>query len=305
MAHTYGRLLQRWRDRALMGQSEARRVLAEMLTPSGGCRCNCYRFISWVTGSSPSTISKVNEQMKRTGGDREPPPHRLKQWRKETPKPNKKGCVAGERVEPSQAPLLASPSTAGSQELPSVSVHGPSSAGEPPTSVTGALDPCPPPQAMPVSALPGTGGEMTSPCTRRPAGTFSPAPAAAPKAASASLAPSSPLLHRAQTEQQHPRGLGYTRDPAHPAQPLPLAQSLALSQLGPDAGLRPARQQMQGVEEIWQGQKLQPPLILMGANKGAVPGGRFLGGCVAGAERGLLPNAEQRLPSQVAGGDET
>ncbi|XP_053863850.1 uncharacterized protein LOC128825390 [Malaclemys terrapin pileata] len=68
MAHTYGQLLQHWRDRALMGQSEARRVLAEMPTPSGGCRCNCYRFISWVTGSSPSTISKVNEQMKRTGG---------------------------------------------------------------------------------------------------------------------------------------------------------------------------------------------------------------------------------------------
>ncbi|XP_043386222.1 uncharacterized protein LOC114019736 isoform X2 [Chelonia mydas] len=35
MAHTYGQLLQRWRDRALMGQSEARRVLAEMLMPSG------------------------------------------------------------------------------------------------------------------------------------------------------------------------------------------------------------------------------------------------------------------------------
>ncbi|CAM4677580.1 unnamed protein product [Caretta caretta] len=34
MAHTYGRLLQHWRDRALMGQSEAHRVLAEMLTPS-------------------------------------------------------------------------------------------------------------------------------------------------------------------------------------------------------------------------------------------------------------------------------
>ncbi|XP_065428128.1 uncharacterized protein LOC122174080 isoform X3 [Chrysemys picta bellii] len=315
MAHTYGRLLQHWRDQALMGQSEARRVLAEMLTPSGGCRCNCYRFISWVTGSSPSTISKVNEQMKRTGGDREPPPHRLKQWRKENPKPNKKGCVAEERAQSSQAPLLASPSAAGSQELPSVSVHGPASAGKLPASVTGALDPCLLPQAMIVSsivsALPSTGGEMTSPCTRRPAGTFSPAPAAA----SASLAPSSPLLHRAQgvrpTEQQHLRGLGYTRDPAHPAQPSTLVQSPALSQLlGPDSGLRPARQQMQGAEEIRKGQELQPPLILMGANKGAVPGsinsgGRFLGGCVAGAVRGPLPSAEQRLPSQLAGGDET
>ncbi|XP_074871267.1 uncharacterized protein LOC142023822 isoform X2 [Carettochelys insculpta] len=82
MARTYGRLLQQWRDRASRSQLEARRVLAEMLTPSGGCRCNCYRFISWVTGSSPSTISKVNKQMKRTGGDREPPPHGLKQQRK-------------------------------------------------------------------------------------------------------------------------------------------------------------------------------------------------------------------------------
>ncbi|XP_030391476.1 uncharacterized protein LOC115636030 isoform X2 [Gopherus evgoodei] len=172
---------------------------------------------------------------------------------------------------------------------------------------TVALDPCPSLQAMLVSALPSTGGEMTSPCTRRPAGTFSPAPAAAPKAVSASLAPSSPLPHRAQTEQQqHLRGLGYTRDPAHPAQPSPLAQSLALSQLlSPDSRLRPARQQMQGVEEIWQGQELQPPLILMGANKRAVPGGRFLGGCGAGAERGLVPNAEQRLPSQLVGGNET
>nr|XP_032623442.1 uncharacterized protein LOC116817434 [Chelonoidis abingdonii] len=171
---------------------------------------------------------------------------------------------------------------------------------------TVALDPCPPLQAMLVSALPSTGGEMTSPCTRQPAGTFSSAPAAAPKAASASLAPSSPLPPRVQTEQQHLRGLGYTRDPAHPAQPSPLAQSLALSQLlGPGSGLRPARQQMQGVEEIWQDQELQPPLILMRASKGAVPGGWFLGCCVAGAERGLLPNAKQRLPSQLAGGDET
>uniref|UniRef100_H3BDW0 Uncharacterized protein n=1 Tax=Latimeria chalumnae TaxID=7897 RepID=H3BDW0_LATCH len=80
IAFTHRRLLQHWRERALKGQAEARRVLAEMLTPSGGSRCNCYRFITWVTGCSHSTISKVNEQMKKTGGDREPPPHGLKKW---------------------------------------------------------------------------------------------------------------------------------------------------------------------------------------------------------------------------------
>lgn len=46
--------------------------------------------------------------------------------------------------------------------------------------------------------------------------------------------------------------------------------------------MRPAHQQMQGAEELWKGQELQPPLILMGASNGAVPGsinagGRFLG----------------------------
>ncbi|KAI8518551.1 hypothetical protein Bbelb_045680 [Branchiostoma belcheri] len=80
MALTHGRLLQQWRDRARSGQIEARRVLAEMLTPSGGARSNCYKFINWVTGCSHSTIGRVNDQMKRTGGDREPPQHGLKKW---------------------------------------------------------------------------------------------------------------------------------------------------------------------------------------------------------------------------------
>ncbi|XP_005987445.1 uncharacterized protein LOC102355420 isoform X2 [Latimeria chalumnae] len=93
IAFTHRRLLQHWRERALKGQAEARRVLAEMLTPSGGSRCNCYRFITWVTGCSHSTISKVNEQMKKTGGDREPPPHGLKKWIKENPRQKKKAAV--------------------------------------------------------------------------------------------------------------------------------------------------------------------------------------------------------------------
>ncbi|MGH0136982.1 UNVERIFIED_CONTAM: hypothetical protein FKN15_062620 [Acipenser sinensis] len=94
MAHSYGRLLQLWRERAQTGQAEARRVLAEMLTPSGGGRCNCYRFIMWVTGCSQSTISKVSEQMKKTGGDREPPPHGLKKWIKENPRRKKAATPA-------------------------------------------------------------------------------------------------------------------------------------------------------------------------------------------------------------------
>lgn len=66
IAQSHKKLLQQWRDRAVSGQIEARRVLAEMLTPSGGARSNCYKFISWVTGCSHSTIGRVNEQMKQT-----------------------------------------------------------------------------------------------------------------------------------------------------------------------------------------------------------------------------------------------
>ena len=54
-----------------------------MYLNAGGARSNCYTFISSVTGCSQSTISKVNDQMRRTGGDREPPEHGLKKyWRK-------------------------------------------------------------------------------------------------------------------------------------------------------------------------------------------------------------------------------
>lgn len=89
IAMTHTNLLKQWRDRAISGQTEARRVLAEMLTPSGGARSNCYKFISWVTGCSHSTIGRVNEQMKETGGDREPPSHGLIKWWQENPKPKK------------------------------------------------------------------------------------------------------------------------------------------------------------------------------------------------------------------------
>lgn len=67
MALTLQTLLEEWREKSKRGQAEARRVIAEMLTPSGGSRTNCYKFISWVTGRSLTTIGKVNEQMKKTG----------------------------------------------------------------------------------------------------------------------------------------------------------------------------------------------------------------------------------------------
>ncbi|XP_021349054.1 uncharacterized protein LOC110447589 isoform X2 [Mizuhopecten yessoensis] len=80
MAITHKKLLQDWRDRANKGQSEHRRVIAEMLTPSAGARTNCYTFITLVTGASRSTIVQVSHQMKQTGGEREPPTHGMKKF---------------------------------------------------------------------------------------------------------------------------------------------------------------------------------------------------------------------------------
>ncbi|XP_078606310.1 uncharacterized protein LOC144879003 isoform X1 [Branchiostoma floridae x Branchiostoma japonicum] len=111
MALTHGRLLQQWRDRARSGQIEARRVLAEMLTPSGGARSNCYKFINWVTGCSHSTIGRVNDQMKRTGGDREPPQHGLKKWWKEHPKKKKKEELSGVATTGSETVTITIPAT--------------------------------------------------------------------------------------------------------------------------------------------------------------------------------------------------
>lgn len=78
MALTHKRLLQSWRDRAQQGQQEARRVMAEMLTPAGATHHNCYSFISMVTGCSQSTIANVYSQMLDTGGVRDPPEHGMK-----------------------------------------------------------------------------------------------------------------------------------------------------------------------------------------------------------------------------------
>ncbi|KAK3087132.1 hypothetical protein FSP39_002128, partial [Pinctada imbricata] len=81
MALTHRRLLLEWRERAQQGQAEARRVVAEMLVPSAGLRCNCYCFITMVTGVSRSTITRVKGQMLESGGDREPPAHGMKKYR--------------------------------------------------------------------------------------------------------------------------------------------------------------------------------------------------------------------------------
>ncbi|XP_077499352.1 uncharacterized protein LOC144110371 [Amblyomma americanum] len=80
LARRYATLVSQWRERSQLGQTENRRVLAEMLTPSGPNSTNCYKFISWVTGCSYTTIAKVSKQMLATGGDREPPPHKLKKF---------------------------------------------------------------------------------------------------------------------------------------------------------------------------------------------------------------------------------
>lgn len=80
MALTHRTLLEEWRRRSRQGQLEARRVIAEMLTPSACARKNCYTFITAVTGCSRTTVVQVNQQMLHTGGDREPPTHGLKKF---------------------------------------------------------------------------------------------------------------------------------------------------------------------------------------------------------------------------------
>ncbi|XP_021940778.1 uncharacterized protein LOC110840210 isoform X3 [Zootermopsis nevadensis] len=90
MVLTHSKLLETWRARVKLGQREARRVLAEMLTPSGGSKANCYKFISMVTGCSYATICLVSDQMRRTQGEREPPDHGLKKWWRDHPTDNKK-----------------------------------------------------------------------------------------------------------------------------------------------------------------------------------------------------------------------
>lgn len=59
LALTHSTLLEEWRKQAAQGQRQARRVLAEMLTPSGGTKANCYKFISMVTGNYSLNIFSV------------------------------------------------------------------------------------------------------------------------------------------------------------------------------------------------------------------------------------------------------
>lgn len=86
LAITHSTLLEEWRNQSALGQRQARRVLAEMLTPSGGTKANCYKFISMVTGCGSTTISSVSHQMRVTKGNREPPEHGLKKWYRENPR---------------------------------------------------------------------------------------------------------------------------------------------------------------------------------------------------------------------------
>lgn len=86
LALTHSALLEDWRKQASLGQRQARRVLAEMLTPSGGTKSNCYKFITMVTGCGPTTISSVSHQMRITKGNRDPPEHGLRKWYRENPR---------------------------------------------------------------------------------------------------------------------------------------------------------------------------------------------------------------------------
>lgn len=98
MALTHSTLVQQWRERAAASQADAWRVLAEMLTPSAGGKANCFKFVAKVTGCSNSTISKVEDQMALTGGEREPPEHGLKKWWQEQASKYSGDLVHGEKV---------------------------------------------------------------------------------------------------------------------------------------------------------------------------------------------------------------
>ena len=60
LALTHSTLLEEWRMQAAQGQRQARRVLAEMLTPSGGTKANCYKFISMVTGNNLGLLRRAS-----------------------------------------------------------------------------------------------------------------------------------------------------------------------------------------------------------------------------------------------------
>lgn len=69
-----------------------------------GLKTNCYKFITMVTGCSISTIARVEEQMRKTGGDREPPPHGLKKYWEQQPRAAK---LTKKPTEPVVAPSIS------------------------------------------------------------------------------------------------------------------------------------------------------------------------------------------------------
>ncbi|XP_071948544.1 uncharacterized protein [Antedon mediterranea] len=113
LAKTYGVLVKNWRERATSSQTEARKVLAEMLIPSGG-RTNCFNFIAMVTGSSARTIGRVKQQMQVTGGNREPPPHGLKKYWEKNPYHKQPKLSTRTSSEPSTTAVTSSNNTGGS-----------------------------------------------------------------------------------------------------------------------------------------------------------------------------------------------
>ncbi|XP_046414365.1 uncharacterized protein LOC124176757 isoform X1 [Neodiprion fabricii] len=115
IALSHVNLLEDWRKRASVCQKDARRVIAEMLTPTGGTKANCYRFIKMVTGSCVATIFLVNDHMKKTKGDREPPEHGLKRYWRRNSKSHKATSKIGESTSPSTN-LLSEPTLIPSDE---------------------------------------------------------------------------------------------------------------------------------------------------------------------------------------------
>ena len=66
-----------------------------MLT--GANHRNCYHFIGYITGCSPSTIGRVYNMMMESSGNREPPEHGMKRVWQENYKQNKVVSQEGEK----------------------------------------------------------------------------------------------------------------------------------------------------------------------------------------------------------------
>ena len=68
LSRSHLNLMLRWRQLSQESQRGLHQAIAELLTPTAGARTNCYKFISLVTGCSPSTIAKVSKRLQKNGG---------------------------------------------------------------------------------------------------------------------------------------------------------------------------------------------------------------------------------------------